>query len=63
MKLWNVGGKVADLDLEETFLRAMGADVVGRQPVFVDGEEGNCSLLRSAIPESWSSKRSIMSAP
>ena len=40
MKLWNVGGKVADLDLEETFLRAMGADVVGRQPVFVDGEEG-----------------------
>jgi catechol 2,3-dioxygenase-like lactoylglutathione lyase family enzyme len=40
MKLWNVGGKVADLNLEETFLRAMGADVVGRQPVFVDGEEG-----------------------
>lgn len=40
MKLWNIGGKVPDLDAEETFLRAMGADVSGRQPVFVNGQEG-----------------------
>ncbi len=40
MELWNVGGKVPDLDAEERFLRAMGADVAGRQPVFVNGQEG-----------------------
>lgn len=47
MKLWNIGGKVPDLDAEEAFLRAMGADVSGRQPVFVNGQEGNSSSPRS----------------
>lgn len=40
MQLWNVGGKVPDLDAEEAFLRAMGAEVAGRQPVFVNGQAG-----------------------
>jgi catechol 2,3-dioxygenase-like lactoylglutathione lyase family enzyme len=35
-----VGGKVPNLDAEEAFLRAMGADVSGRQPVFVNDQEG-----------------------
>jgi hypothetical protein len=40
VQLWNVGGKVPDLDAEEVFLRAMGAEVAGRQPVFVNGQVG-----------------------
>ncbi len=40
MKLWNIGGKCSDLNAEEEFLRAMGADVKGREPVFVNGEQG-----------------------